>query len=99
MGAAQRRRGERGSGMSERMRTGGRNALNAMVRVAGNPIVAIAVFALGVAAAVAMRRQGVDAAWPYAYAHGLWHGEPIFSQHWRDVDLPRLTGLHSDFGF
>ena len=69
------------------------------LRVASNPVVAVVVFGLGVAYAVwAMRRQGVDAAWPFIYAHGVWGGHPIFNPTWLDANLPTLTGLRTDFG-
>jgi Glycosyltransferase family 87 len=70
-----------------------------LVGVASNPFVAIGLLLVGLISAVgAMGRQGVDAQWPFIYAYGVWHGEPIFSATWRDVNLPMLTGMHSDFG-
>ncbi len=87
--------------MSEQVEraSGGAKVVGVAVRLAANRYVAVAVLAVGaVSAVVAMRRQGVDAQWPYLYAHGMWTGDPIFSSEWRDANLEAVTGYTTTFG-
>lgn len=80
-----------------------RAVLNGMyrpcMRLAYSPVVGLGAVILGsLAAYLAMRRQGVDAQFPYLYAYGVWGGHPIFDAAWRDTNMPILFGLRSEFG-
>jgi hypothetical protein len=68
--------------------------LRAVVRMANNPIAAFAVLAVGVISAItAMRKQGIDAQYPYIQGYGVWGGHPVFSVEWLQANGQALTGL------